>query len=383
MTHTRASRHQPWLCVLLVAALVTVASGCQWRGLNSLPLPGTAGDGPGSYVISAEIPDITNIQRNSRVRVGDVTVGNVTEIEVKDWHALVSMRIDGDVVLPANATAKVGQTSLLGSLHIELAPPTDVAPQGRLTNGDMIQLSSSGTYPTTEQTLAAISLLLNGGGLGQIGEITDALTTALADNRDQDLRRLIEELSTFTARLNDQSQDIIRAAESLNNLAGQFAAQRPVLHQALRTLPLAAEVLADQRSNIVETLDKTGKLAALTNATVGPAKDALVRQLDDIGPVLESLANAGPALTRALSYLATLPFPQEKILKSLRGDYSNLTLIIDLTLSRIDGSLLTGTRFEGKLTQVEMQWGRTIGQIPSPYTSGNPLVAPYHSNQGP
>ena len=25
-----------------------------------------------------------------------------------------------------------------------------------------------------------------------------------------------------------------------------------------------------------------------------------------------------------------------------------------------------------------MQWGRTIGQMPSPYTAGNPLIAPYH-----
>ena len=24
-----------------------------------------------------------------------------------------------------------------------------------------------------------------------------------------------------------------------------------------------------------------------------------------------------------------------------------------------------------------MQWGRTIGQMPSPYTAGNPLIAPY------
>ena len=65
----------------------------------------------------------TTSQPNSRVRVGDVTVGNVTKIERQGWHALVTMRIDGDVDLPANATAKLGQTSLLGSLHIELAPP--------------------------------------------------------------------------------------------------------------------------------------------------------------------------------------------------------------------------------------------------------------------
>ena len=101
------------------------------------------------------------------------------------------MTINGDVELPANATATIGQTSLLGSLHIELAPPKDVPPQGNLHDGSLIPLSSGAAYPTTEQTLAAVSLLLNGGGIGQIQDITQALSTAFA-GRENDLRSLID-----------------------------------------------------------------------------------------------------------------------------------------------------------------------------------------------
>ena len=86
------------------------------------------------------MPDVDNIEPNSRVRVADVTVGNVTKIERQGWHALVTMELNGNVQLPANATAKLGQTSLLGSLHIELAPPTDAAPEGRLHEGSLIPL---------------------------------------------------------------------------------------------------------------------------------------------------------------------------------------------------------------------------------------------------
>jgi len=77
------------------------------------------------------------------------------------------------------------------------------------------------------------------------------------------------------------------------------------------------------------------------------------------------------------------PWPKDTITKFARGDYANLTAVIDLTLSRLDSSLFTGTRFEGNLTELEMQWGRTIGQMPSPYTAGNPLVVPYVADQGP
>ena len=67
-------------------------AGCGWRGLNSLPLPGTAGRGPGSFTIQAQLPDVGTLEQNSRVRVGDVTVGNVTKIERQGWHALLTMQ---------------------------------------------------------------------------------------------------------------------------------------------------------------------------------------------------------------------------------------------------------------------------------------------------
>src|SRR5271156_3630088 len=145
---------------LLVAVIAVGATGCGWRGVNSLPLPGTQGNGLGSYQVQAQLPDVTNIQPNTRVRVADVTVGTVTKIERQDWHALITMKLNGDVSLPANATAKIGQTSLLGTLHVELAPPGNGPPEGRLHNGSLIPLTHAGVYPTTEQTLSVASMLL-------------------------------------------------------------------------------------------------------------------------------------------------------------------------------------------------------------------------------
>ena len=130
----------------------------------------------------------------------------------------------------------MGQTSLLGSLHIELAPPTDVAPQGRLHDGSLIPLSSGGAYPTTEQTLAAISLLLNGGGIGQIQDITKAFSTAFA-GREHDLRSLIEQLDKFIAlpqrpdrrhhRRHRQPQQAGRSVRRPETRGGQGAEDHP------------------------------------------------------------------------------------------------------------------------------------------------------------
>ena len=371
---------------LLVVLAVVALSGCgalrDFRGANTFPLPGTKGGGPGHYTIQVQMPDVQNLQQNSRVRVNDVTVGNVTKIERQGWHALLTMTIDRDVDLPANATATLGQTSVLGSLHIELAAPRGVPPQGKLHNGSLIPMSSAGAYPSTEQTLGALSLMLNGGGLGQIQDLTKALSTAFT-GREQDLRSLIGQLDKFVAYVNDQKDDIIAATNSLNNLAVQFAEQKPVIDKALKALPEALSVLKDERKNLADAVDQVGKFGALAADSINQTKTNLIKELKDIGPVLQSAADAGPALTRALDLFVTLPFPKSMVEKIVRGDYLNVSVIVDLTLSRLDADFLTGSFLEGELTELELQWGRTIGQIPSPYTARNPLVAPYHFDQGP
>ena len=372
----------------LALVLVLLTSGCGWRGVNSLALPGTQGNGPGSFEIRAQMPDVMNIQPNSRVRVADVTVGHVSKIELESGHALVSMRLDGNVDLPANATAKIGMTTIFGSLHIELAPPADEAPQGRLREGSLIPLSRAGAYPTPEQTLSALSLVLNGGGVGQAGDVVEALSTAFR-GREADLRSLIEQSNTFTTNLNDQSGDIIAATDSLNNLVGKFAEQQPVLDRAVRTIPDALAGLNGERGNLTEAADQLGILSAMTVDTVNRSKESLVKELQQVGPVLGALGDAGPALTRSLGLLPTYPFPNADVEKWHRGDSTNLTAVIDLTLSRLDAGLFTGTRWECNLSALELQWGRTIGQFPSPcmaggpYNPGNPLTAPYRWDQGP
>ncbi len=69
-------------------------------------------------------------------------------------------------------------------------------------------------------------------------------------------------------------------------------------------------MLNDERDNLVEAADQLGKFSALTVDTVNQTKENLVKELRQIGPVLESLANAGPSLTRSLEPDSDLPVPE-------------------------------------------------------------------------
>ncbi|KAK0348285.1 hypothetical protein LTR94_037846, partial [Friedmanniomyces endolithicus] len=74
--------------------------------------------------------------------VADVFVGSIKAIELKNWIATLTLGIDKNTKLPKNAIAKIGQTSLLGSQHVELAAPPNPS-QELLKNGDTIALKNS------------------------------------------------------------------------------------------------------------------------------------------------------------------------------------------------------------------------------------------------
>ena len=67
--------------------------------------------------------------------INDVIVGSVGKMTVDAWHANVEISVKPDVVVPANAVASVGQTSLLGSMHLALNPPLGEQPSGVCSPG--------------------------------------------------------------------------------------------------------------------------------------------------------------------------------------------------------------------------------------------------------
>lgn len=51
-------------------AATTLLSSCGWTGPNQFALPGAAGGGDGAWEVQIELPDVTTLTENARVRVG-------------------------------------------------------------------------------------------------------------------------------------------------------------------------------------------------------------------------------------------------------------------------------------------------------------------------
>ena len=93
-----------------------VLTSCGWRRASrTCRCPAVPAPAPDTTTIYVQMPDTLALNVNSRVRVADVFVGSVRAIELKNWVATLTLDLDPSVKLPENATAKIGQTSLLGS----------------------------------------------------------------------------------------------------------------------------------------------------------------------------------------------------------------------------------------------------------------------------
>lgn len=360
--------------VAVAACLLLSTSGCAYHGLNSVPLPGAVGRGSGASSYHVQLVNVGTLESNSPVLVDDVVVGSVGPMSFKDWHAEVEVSVREDVVVPANAVAAVGQTSLLGSMHLSLDPPIGVAPEGRLKPGATLLLDRSLTYPSTEQTLLALSAVVNGGGLGQIGDILHNLSAAMTGNQEQ-IRSLLTRLDTFIGTLNSQRDNIIASIQALDRLADKFAGQREVVAQALRKIPPALDVMVRESSRFTTALDKLRTFSDTTTQLVNDTHADLVTNLRNLEPTLRALADVGPGLDEALSYFSVFPYGQDVIDRGLRGDYMNLFGILDLTVPRLKRGLFLGTRWGQEGAALVPAPGEP-GQIAHTY---DPLMAPLES----
>ncbi|ORX19773.1 mammalian cell entry protein [Mycobacterium xenopi] len=284
------------------------------------------------------------MESNSPVMIDDVVVGSVGPMRVKDWHADVEISVKRDVVVPANAVASVGQTSLLGSMHLELNPPLGQPGIGRLQPGATIPLNRSSTYPSTEQTLSSLSIVVNGGGLGQIGEIVHNFSAALS-GRESAVRDLINRLDTFVGTLDQQRDNIVASIQALNRLSTTFAGQRDALTRALRKVPPALDVLIKERPRFTAALDKLRVFSNTATGLINDTQADLVKNLKNLEPTIRALADVGPELDTAIAAATVFPFTQNFVDRAVRGDYFNLHVDLDLSIPRLKRGLLLGTHW--------------------------------------
>ncbi|QKW39339.1 MCE family protein [Actinomadura sp. NAK00032] len=379
MSRTRPMRRARLLGAAALAA-TTVLSGCSFNGVASLPLPGGPDLGSHPITVKIEFANVLDLVPQSAVKVNDVSVGKVEDIKLAGapgstgqgrtgWHALVTIKMRGDVKLPDNAIATVSQTSLLGEKFVQIEPPKDQSPSGTLASGDLIPLNRTSRGTEIEEVLSAMSLLLNGGGLEQVSTISHELQAAMS-GRETTIRSVLERVNTFAGTLDRNRAAITRALDSIDRLTGKLADERKTIRDTIDETGPAITVLDRNRADLTKMLVALNKLSRTTTNVIDRSKADLLANLRNLDTILRNLNKAGNDLPRSLESLITFPFPAtfENVIE---GDYGNVRLTVDLDFESIARNLLGGTDLEGLLGSGKQM--RSMLQVPNVTLPDSPL----------
>ena len=127
---------------------------------------------------------------------------------------MVTITVNGDVELPANAVA--GSSSPRCSARSSSSWPRRATRSRRapLEDGALIPLERTNRNVEVEELLGALSLVLNGGGLAQLQTINHELGDAL-EGREDGIKDTLDQLDTFIGGLDEQKAEINRALDSV------------------------------------------------------------------------------------------------------------------------------------------------------------------------
>lgn len=317
----------------IVALLLFVCSGC---GLTSgwvydAPLPGGADVGDHPITLTADFGDVLDLVPQSSVKIDNVPVGRVSDIELNDdgHSARVTLVVNGEVDLPAGTTARLQTTALLGEKYVALVRPSSstgiaaAASSGtQLVDGAHIPLDGTSAAAEVEQVLGALSMVLNGGGIGQFQEISRELQ-AISTDRPEEIRGFLRQMERFVTTLADRKDSITAAIDGLAALSTRLEQDKDKLANALDGLSPGMQVMVDQREELTRMLASLEELSDVTVATLDASQRDIVADFKALDPILTQLAKAGSDLPNSLQILLTYPFP-DSVLGAIKGDYLNV-----------------------------------------------------------
>ena len=339
-----STRRTTWRRTTRAAALAAsgalLLSACEFS-VYDLPLPGGADVGDNPYEVTVEFRDVLDLVPQSTVKVDDVTVGMVEEVELDGYSAKVTLMLREDVDLPANAEATIRQTSLLGEKFVSLAPPESNPSSKPLSDGDLIPLERTGRNVEVEEVLGALSLVLNGGGVAQLKTISTELTN-IFEGREGSVKSVLEQIRLLMSQLDGRKNQIVRALEQVNSLAISLNKETDTLDLALAELPPALASVDRQRDDLIRMLQALSELSSVGTRVIQASEANTIKSLNALAPVLTELADSGDDLANSLQIFLTYPFIDAVVGKNPQqardlhmGDYTNLSVELDLNLEDI------------------------------------------------
>ncbi|WP_040829398.1 MCE family protein [Nocardia jiangxiensis] len=277
--------------------------------------------GVGKQEIKAEFVQTAGLKTGDKVDVAGVPVGTVSSQKLEGDHVLITLQVNGDLKLGADAKAAIKMATLLGARYVSLDPGDGSGlKDGRIHKNnttvpydlsDVIQIGTPkfealDTQKLT-QTFKVLGDQIDGSPqlTAQALDSVGALAKTINDRKDQ-VDGLLKNLDRVTKILGDNRNSVLLVITQGEAIANRVMERQQLLRQLLDNVASLTKQLqqigAQNNNQIGPTITQLDTMAAGLQKN----KDNLDRLLQIMPPALRQLNNAfgnGPYGEVALPWL--------------------------------------------------------------------------------
>jgi phospholipid/cholesterol/gamma-HCH transport system substrate-binding protein len=239
--------------------------------------------------ITAYFTKAIAIYPGDTVQVAGVTVGHIESIQPQGTKSRMTLSVDHDVAIPAQAKAVIVAQNLVAARYVELTPAYESGSGPTMSDGAVIPLERTAMPVEWDQVKDQLMRLASDlGPQGRtsstsVSRFIDTTADALAGNGDK-LRRTLAELSKAARILAGGGADIVAIITNLETFVSALRDSNTQIVEFQNRFATLTSVLDESRSD----LD-----AALTNlsATIGDVQRFIAGSRNQTAEQVQRLAN--------------------------------------------------------------------------------------------
>jgi phospholipid/cholesterol/gamma-HCH transport system substrate-binding protein len=299
---------------LLVAPALAVLA----LGLTSCSMAGGS-----ERTATAVFNDVGDLSNGAQVQLADVPVGSVSSIALDGDKARVTLAFDDGVRIPADVSAAIDRTTILGDQFVELTVPKSetggaagTSPQ--LANGAVIDKTS--VVPDVEQFVAAGSEVFGAVSTSELEQIVQAGGEGFT-GQAASLKAFLADLTAVTNGYAQHTDDITQAVNGLNSLTSTLAPDTGAGVTALDHLAQTVSILAKNASQFETLLQSLDNLSTQGRSLLENYYPQIVTQLQTLQAVSGQLAQHQADLA---GLLAEIPVADNALPNAVRNGYVQL-----------------------------------------------------------
>lgn len=254
--------------------------------------------------ITAYFTSATAIYPGDDVRVSGVKVGTITAIEPDGAQARITLAVDHDVPVPAEAKAVIVAQNLVAARYVQLAPAYETSgptmPDGAVIGVDRTAVPVEWDQ-VKDQLMRLATDLGPDKGVSEtsVARFIDSAANAMNGNGDK-LRESITQLSQVARILADGSGNVVDIIKSLQTFVTALRDSNTQIVQFQDRLATVSSVIDGSRSDLDAALTNLAEAVGEVKRFIAGTRDQTSEQVQRLANVTQNLADNRTALENVL-----------------------------------------------------------------------------------